>query len=63
MARNNTITVNVTLKWWFKWVYLPCLVGFCYFAQLLNIDAEPNITKVEKWLKKGLKFKIKKDNI
>lgn len=59
----STITVTVNVRWWFEWIYLPCLIGVCNVARIMNFEIEPDLNKLQKWLKWGVKVQPEKKRI
>lgn len=54
----ETVTINVTMRWWLRWIYLPCLIGFLAVARAINPFVEPDPNKIAMWVKRGLKAKV-----
>jgi len=46
------IKVGISYRWWLR-PYLYCLVAACWLA-----GKEPDMSKVEYWLKRGIRMRV-----
>ena len=51
------LTYDIKLSWWLTYLYLPILIIFAKLCQFINMEAEPNLDKIKKVIKKGIKLK------
>ena len=53
------LKVKIKYRWWFKLIYLPLLFKLIGFVRLhINADIDPNMDRVEYWVKKGIKLEV-----
>ena len=54
-----TFILEVRFSWWLMYFYLPGLRLFAWLVvEFINIDAVPNLEKINKVIKKGTRFYI-----
>lgn len=53
----SEVTIEVKLRWWFLYLYIPLLGEAICLSRLVNEDVEPNWDRLEYWLKKAIVVK------
>ena len=56
--RDYKITVEIKLRWWFKYLYLPALIGVCKTLRKCGIFVDLNKDNVNYWFTKGTFTKV-----
>ena len=53
-------TIKIKMRWWFKYIYMPCLAAFWHVALAIDPLARPDMNKFKKWLMRGTKLRLMK---
>ena len=57
---HSTVTVEVKMAWWWKWLYEPGVTVALFFSLCVDIEAEPNWERIEYWTRKAIRTKVVK---
>jgi len=50
-------TIEITMSWWLRWIYLPCFTFFWAIALTVNPKATVKWESFDKWAGRGMKVK------